>query len=441
MKRFLICAAALCVLSGAAHGQTPAPADPVLQNYRAYDAALGRGDLPAAEAAAAAALAASEARDGDGGSTARLAANLAQTRLDQGRGAEALAPAQRALAIVEAQGAQAGVDAFYARLLVGRAELAAQGPSAELRLRTALGEAASAQRQRVEAYDAAIDLGEWGLQQGRADVARDAFQMAVDLSGGQSETEALARAQAQLGMGIALSMLDRPAQRGGTGTRLTQAPNTDAEEALRAAMELARPFAERDARRGGVTRAQMTYSSALAWAHARAALLAGLGWESPLAPTRGMVVDLNEGDGVAACPAEYGGGDAPGVGAIVARTISGEGGTITGARYLGAMDRLNASSFGYATSLVARITTDASGAVTDARVVGSIDNLSLDAVLGGVLESAKRDAAASGCSRARAMFAPVVFLIDGAALQNPALRTALMVSAPRTTSGVGLTPN
>lgn len=443
MKRFLMCAAALGVLAAApAVAQAPVAAapDPVIQNYRAYDAALGRGDLPGAESAAAAALAASEARDGDDGSTARLAANLAQVRLDQGRGAEALAPAQRALAIVEALGEQAGVDSFYARLLVGRAELAAQGPSGELRLRTALGETASAQRQRVETYDAAIDLGEWGLQQGRPDVARDAFQIATDVAAGQSETDALARAQAQLGLGIALSMIDRPAARVATGSRLTQAPNTGAEEALRAAMELAQPYAERDARRGSVTRAQMTYSSALAWAHARAAVLAALGWQSPLAPTRGVIVDLNETDGVAACPAEYGGGNEPGVGAIVARTISGDGGAITGARYLGAMDRLNASSFGYATSLVARITTNASGAVTDARVVGSIDNLSLDSVLGGVLESAKREAAPSGCSQARVMFAPVVFLIDGAALQNPALRAALMVAAPRATSGVGLSP-
>lgn len=441
MKRFLTGAAVLGVLAGPTLAQTPAPADPVIQNYRAYDAALGRSDLPAAEAAAAAALAASEARDGDGGSTARLAANLAQVRLDQGRGADALAPAQRALAIVEARGAQAGVDSFYARLLVGRAELAAQGPSGELRLRTALGEAESAHRQRVEAYDAAIDLGEWGLGQGRPDVARDAFQIAADLSSGQSEIDVLARAQAELGRGIALSMLDRPAPRVASGSRLLQRPNTGAEEALRTAMELTRPYAERDARRGAVTRAQMTYSSALAWAHARAALLAALGWQSPLAPTRGMIVDLNEGDGVPACPAEYGGGDAPGVGAIVARTVSGEGGAIVDARYVGAMDRFDASAFGYATSLIARITTDASGAVTDARVVGSVDNLSLDSVLGSVLESARRDVAASGCSRARVMFAPVVFLIDGAALQNPALRTALMVAAPRTTSGVGLTPN
>ena len=444
MKRFLMCAAAFGVLAySPSAAQTPAtaPADPVIQYYRAYDAALGRGDLTGAEAAAVAALAASEARDGDGGSTARLAANLAQVRLDQGRDAEALAPAQRALTIVEAQGAQAGVDSFYARLLVGRAELAARGPSGEQRLRATLGEAAPAQRQRVEAYDAAIDLGEWGLAQGRADVARDAFQIAADLSGGQAEIDVLARAQAELGKGIALSILDRPAARVATGSRLLQAPDSQAEDALRIAMELARPYAERDARRGGVTRAQMTYSSALAWAHARAALMQALGWQSPLAPTRGMIVDLNEADGVPACVSEYGGDNAPGVGAIVARTISGEGGVITGARYLGGMDRLEANSFGYATSLVARITTDASGAVTDARVVGAIDNLSFDRALGGVLESARREVEASNCSNARAIFAPVVFLIDGAALQNPALRAALMVTAPRTTSGAGLTSN
>lgn len=441
MRRFLLAMAAGAVLlSAPAAAQTEI--DPVVRNYRAYDAALGRGDLAAAETAAAAALAASQARDGDGGSTARLAANLAQVRLDLGRGADALAPAQRALAIVDARGAQSGVDSIYARLLVGRAELATQGLAGEARLRAVLDEARSGNQQRIEAYDAAIALGEWALNQGRPDVARDAFQIAADLSGGQSEGEILGRAQAHLGVGISLAMLDRPTARIATGTRLARAPDSAAEQALREAMQLAQPLAERDARRGQVTRAQATYSSALAWAHARAALMNGLGWESALEPTRGMIVDLDERDGIAACPADFGeAANAPGVGALLARTTSGEGGAITGARYVGGMDRLASESFGYATSVVARISTDASGAVTDARVLGAVDNLSLDVALSGVLAGARGRPAGSGCGQARVMFAPVVFLIDGAALQNPALRTALMVTARPATSGVALSPN
>ena len=441
MKKFLLAMAASAALLGVPAMAQTEPADPVVQAYRAYDGALGRGDLAAAETAATAALAASEARDGDGGGTARLAANLAQVRLDLGRGADALAPAQRALSIVEARGAQSGVDSIYARLLLGRAELATQGVGGETRLRAVLNEARSTNQQRIEAYDGAIALGEWGLNQGRPEVARDAFQIAADLSNGQSEGEILGRAQAQLGVGISLAILDRPTARVATGSRLAQAPDSGAERALLDAMQLVQPLAERDARRGQVTRAQVTYSSALAWAHARAALMNGLGWESALEPTRGIIVDLDERDGVAACPAEFGApAGAPGVGAIVARTTSGDGGVITGARYVGGMERLANESFGYATSVVARISTDASGAVTDARVLGSVDNLSLDAALSGALAGA-RSAPRGGCSRSRVMFAPVVFLVDGAALENPALRTALMVTSTRATAGVGLSPN
>jgi hypothetical protein len=58
-----------------------AQTNPVLQHYRAYAAALERGDLATATTEAQAALAASEARDGDGGRTAVLSLNLATVQL------------------------------------------------------------------------------------------------------------------------------------------------------------------------------------------------------------------------------------------------------------------------------------------------------------------------------------------------------------------------
>jgi hypothetical protein len=69
---------ALVALPAAA--QTP---NPVVGHYRAYNAALERGDLATAETEARAALAASEMRDGDGGSTAVLALNLAHVLLQR----------------------------------------------------------------------------------------------------------------------------------------------------------------------------------------------------------------------------------------------------------------------------------------------------------------------------------------------------------------------
>src|SRR5262249_11451287 len=101
MKRGLVGVWAALWLSGAAFAQTPA-SDPVMANYHAYRAAMNSGDFAAAEAAAAAALNASETRDGDGGHTAVLAENLAVVRLYQHEPATAYAPALRAYRLIQA---------------------------------------------------------------------------------------------------------------------------------------------------------------------------------------------------------------------------------------------------------------------------------------------------------------------------------------------------
>lgn len=69
--------AIVLAVAGPVAAQAP---NPVLTHFRAYRAALESNDLPTAEREAAAALAASEARDGDGGRTAVLALNLASIR-------------------------------------------------------------------------------------------------------------------------------------------------------------------------------------------------------------------------------------------------------------------------------------------------------------------------------------------------------------------------
>lgn len=128
-------------------------ADPVQAAYRAYVAARGRGDAPGAATAAAQALQASEARDGDGGSTAVLALNLALARLDAGRPADAVAPAQRARELAH-KGAK-GVDELQARLVLGEAQLTANPEADEQPVVAAL----SAADKRPDLDDAAYGAG------------------------------------------------------------------------------------------------------------------------------------------------------------------------------------------------------------------------------------------------------------------------------------------
>src|SRR5262249_9144906 len=105
------CLAALALLSLAASTEAAsAQSNPIAENYRAYPAAIQRGDLAAAEAPAAAAFAASQGQFGDGGRTAVLALNLARLRLAVGKYHEALDPASVAYRVAQAQGAAAGVD-------------------------------------------------------------------------------------------------------------------------------------------------------------------------------------------------------------------------------------------------------------------------------------------------------------------------------------------
>src|SRR5690606_22172944 len=95
---------------------------PVIVNFREYRAALERNDLPAAEKAAAAALAASEASNGR--RTAVLAFNLATVRLELGGDYDALDPARTAHRLATADD-DSGLDGRVATLTLGRAELAA----------------------------------------------------------------------------------------------------------------------------------------------------------------------------------------------------------------------------------------------------------------------------------------------------------------------------
>lgn len=176
MNRIVAAAgAALALLCASASAQTPP--NPVMEHFRAYRAALQSGDLAAAENEAAAALAASEQRDGDGGRTAVLAYNLVMTKLMRGDGAGAVQPAQRVLAL--AQGGAQGVTVGGAQLLLARAQLDAGDEGAAARVETGLADASLGSGDK---YPAAVDLGTWALAHQQYDRAQSAWHVAVATS-------------------------------------------------------------------------------------------------------------------------------------------------------------------------------------------------------------------------------------------------------------------
>jgi hypothetical protein len=138
-----------------------AQTNPVIEHYRAYTAALDRGDLATATTEAQAALTASEARDGDGGRTAVLALNLATVHLWAGRPEQARPAAQRALDLARA-GAQ-GVDPFMAEIILARSVLAIDASAdAAAQLNALLTNPAIAALPAADIYSAAQQLGIWG---------------------------------------------------------------------------------------------------------------------------------------------------------------------------------------------------------------------------------------------------------------------------------------
>lgn len=276
--------AALAVLVFAVSAAAQAP-NPVMEHYRAYNAAMQRGDLAAAEDAAAQALAASEARDGDGGSTAALAANLAQVRLDRGRVSEALAPAQRALQLARAN-ANAGVDPIYAGLLLGRAELPRAGQG-EPSLVDAVAAAERAGGFEAEIYDAASALGQWAIQRQRYAIGVSAYEAAIRASSGDDDGQVIARANAHVGRGVALLLGDRGrqfgTQRGSSGqaTRLIDRPNEEAPRAMLEAVRLLTPLMERGISGPQLTRVQAAYASASSWQFVTLSWFRSMGWRVP----------------------------------------------------------------------------------------------------------------------------------------------------------------
>lgn len=268
--RFLVLAFA-ALLSLAPDSAAQSAANPVMTHYRAYRTALEAGDLATADAEAQAALTASIARDGDGGSTAVLAMNLAQVRLMRGRRAEAYEPALRAFNLASA--GAANVDPLMARLVLGRAQLTEdRGRQGRDMLEAAIAQGRSNPALHADTYAAAADLGRWLFSRELYVGALDAWTVAGELAAASGGDHAYARAEAHVGAAasrIVRTMTESVREQARpTDTRFLADPReafAAADEELAAAQRLMAPYAHVNGADGGVTLGQRMYAGAVAW--------------------------------------------------------------------------------------------------------------------------------------------------------------------------------
>jgi hypothetical protein len=253
MKRFICLWIAGAIVSGAAMAQQP---NPVVENYHAYMTALQRGDRAGAEAPAAAALAASQARDGDNGRTAVLALNLARLRVELSKFADALPPGTLAASVAQTQGGASGVDLVLAQIVLGRAELGAGNRNAGDHLRAALLAANGRRDLDEDAFAAATELGRWAHTVARYDVMRVAYESAFDHVAGAPGDAPLAHGVTKASLGVAMLM-----SRGHT----THADEIRAYTLLTEALIELWPLAQSDGPNGQLTAAQMAFARAMAW--------------------------------------------------------------------------------------------------------------------------------------------------------------------------------
>jgi hypothetical protein len=255
----MVLALVLALVAGPVAAQTQP--NPVVEHYRAYRAALEGQNFMQAEAEAALALAASEARDGDGGSTGVLALNLAMARLLTGDAARALEPANRAVALAEA--GAAGVDPGLARLIAGRADLAANGASGAARLRALLANDETLSGiDATEVYLASSELGVWAMGAREFGMAEFAWSQAGAYAEGGSYGRAygIGRARTLQAAAIVLGEVGR----GGSG-RIDDDNAQEAYQLLAEAQRVLLPSAMEELPSLELTLAQQAYADARAW--------------------------------------------------------------------------------------------------------------------------------------------------------------------------------
>ncbi len=248
----------MALVWGNAHAQDGP--SPVASQFQLYNEALQRGDLVAAEAAASAALSASEQRDGDGNHTPVLALNLARVRIALGQWQQASAPARRAYELSRAGAPGSNVDPLMSALMWGRVQLGLEGLAGASFLSDALEAASGRDDLLGDRYDGAEQLGLWAMEVRRYLIARRAWEFAVAAADGAPYDAAFARGRARAYEGIAITLQ--------TITRDVVLPSLVAREArerFSEAHSLLQPLALLDAPDGQLTAAQELYAQVLAW--------------------------------------------------------------------------------------------------------------------------------------------------------------------------------
>ena len=275
---------------GVSAQQSAAPTDPVIVHFREYRAALERNDLPTAETAAAAALAASQAANGP--RTAVLALNLANLRLELQGDHDALTPARIAHGLATAS-ANSGVDPAAAALTLGRAEIAGGEAAGSARLLETLAGVAPNSAIETDAYSAAAELGSWAIREKDYAAARQAWATAARLSH-TTPDPALARARALTGEGASIFLANSDRSLPAQPERSEVPSSADAKaasDAFAIAQRLLMPAAYANTPAGaGLTVGQVAYAEAMAWQSALFAKLQSRGIDLPGDPTFGADV-------------------------------------------------------------------------------------------------------------------------------------------------------
>ena len=261
----LLSALPLFAATASSAQQAPAAVDPIVAHFREYRAALERGDLPAAETAATAALAASEAARGS--RTAVLALNLANVRLELGDKYDALTPARTAHELATTN-AGSGVDERLASLTLGQAELAADERNGERRLVDAIAAAEADAALAADVFSAAAALGQWAANAQQYATAQNAWATAGRLASATSDPT-FARAGALTGEGAAIFLRNANPRETQTGSRITKISTPDAQAASDAfglAQALLMPAAYAETPPGArLTAGQVAFAQAMAW--------------------------------------------------------------------------------------------------------------------------------------------------------------------------------
>jgi TonB family protein len=365
----------------------------VSAHYRAYRAALERGDLATADAEATAALEASQLREGNGGSTAALALNAALVRLSGGHRELALAPAQLAASL--AANPAAHIEPLVADIALKRAQLRL-GDQSEAALLQALTNAHEHNDLLEYVYDGAVDLGGWAIQQQHLPTALEAWRIASHASPGDSDAAVLSRAYALVEVGISMFRIEtnasqplqqrtapQPASNGHSGSP----PSVEVYRVLLDAARILRPLAERPAPDGNLTRAQLLFARAMAFARAEYARLSDFGVD------RSSVEEVSGSIKIAAHP---------GVTLCIIHPIAEPRPSYPSA----AQRDLNVGA------VVARFVIDGSGHVTDARTVATVGGATFEQSVSSVVGRwgvERGPGSAPNCDMAMTLFVPVVF--------------------------------